>query len=337
MTTPTLPLPRLDRRAFTLVEMLVVVAIIGVLISLVLPAIQAGREAARRAACSSNLRQIGLAISTFESTKGYYPPTYFGTGEWSVLALITPFVEQNALFDAADFNKPYDQITINGKQFAAHRVPIFQCPSEVRPELRKSGARQFYPNNYGVNMGTWLVWDPAALGGKGVIGDGVFGPKHGTEARRIGDGLSNTLCAAEVKTYNSYYRNAGTPSPVTIPNAPAEICPLMSGEFKDTGHTEWTDGRVHHVGFTTVFAPNTNVQCSGKINLDYNSWQELKAPNPSNHKTYAAITSRSHHPGQVQVVMMESSVRAISNDVDLATWRALSTRNGKDTSTPAGF
>jgi len=329
--------PRRFRPAFTLVEMLVVVAIIGVLIALLLPAIQSAREAARRAACSSNLRQIGLAMANFESSKGYFPPTYFGTGEWSVLALITPFVEQTTLFDAADFKKPYDQITINGKQFAAHRVPIFQCPSEPRPELRISGLRQFYPNSYGVNMGTWLVWDPAANGGKGTLGDGVFGPLHGTPAQWIGDGLSNTLCAAEVKTYNNYYRNAGTPSPETIPNTPTDICPLMTGEFKDTGHTEWTDGRVHHIGFTTVFTPNTDVQCNGKTNLDYNSWQELKAPNPSNNKTYAAITSRSHHPGQVQVVMMETSVRAVSDDVDLATWRALSTRNGKDSSTLAGF
>ena len=85
------------RAAFTLVEMLVVVAIIGVLIALLLPAIQSAREAARRAACSSNLRQLGMAMQNFESSKGYYPPSYYGTGEWSVLTLLTPYIEQDAL------------------------------------------------------------------------------------------------------------------------------------------------------------------------------------------------------------------------------------------------
>jgi len=324
-----------SRSAFTLIEMLVVVAIIGVLIALLLPAIQSAREAARRAACSSNLRQLGIAMQNFESSKGYYPPSYYGTGEWSVLTLLTPYIEQDALFEKMDFNKPYDQIFVNGKQLSAIRIPGYQCPSEVRSEIRINGTRSFIPNNYAVNMGTWLVWDPAADGGKGAGGEGVFAPLRGMQANRIGDGLSNTLCAAEVKTYNNYYRNAGTPSPETIPTLPNEICPLATGEFKDTGHTEWTDGRVHHIGFTTVFAPNTDVRCNGKTNLDYNAWQEQKQPNPSNHKTYAAITSRSHHPGLVQVVMMEASVRSISNDIDLATWRALSTRNGKDTATIA--
>lgn len=322
--------------AFTLVEMLVVVAIIGVLIALLLPAIQSAREAARRAACSSNLRQLGQAMQNFESARGHFPPSYYGSGEWSVLTLITPYLEQDALFEKMDFNKPYDQILVNGKQISAIRIPVYQCPSELRSQIRINGARSFIPNNYGVNMGTWLVWDPAANGGKGAGGDGVFAPLFGMQAQRIGDGLSNTLCAAEVKTYTNYYRNAGTPSPETIPNSPADICPLATGEFKDTGHTEWTDGRVHHIGFTTVFAPNTNVQCNGKTNVDYNSWQERKVPNPSNHKTYAAITARSHHPGLVQVVMMEASVRTISNDIDLPTWRALSTHNGKDTATLSG-
>jgi hypothetical protein len=317
--------------------MLVVIAVIGVLIALLLPAIQAARESARRSTCASNLRQVGLAIQNFENGRGYFPPSYFGTGDWSVLALITPYLEQNALFEKMDFNKPYDQIFVNGKQLSAHRVPIYQCPSEVRPQLRINGSRSFVPNNYGVNMGTWLVWDPAANNGKGAGGDGVFAPLRGTNANLIGDGLSNTLCAAEVRTYTNYYRNSGTPNPVTIPATPADLCVLATGEFKDTGHTEWTDGRVHHIGFTTVFAPNTNVQCNGKTNVDYNSWQERKVPNPSNHKSYAAITARSHHPGLVQTVMMEGSVHPVMNDIDLNVWRALSTRNGGESAALPSF
>ena len=311
-------------------EMLVIIAIIGVLIALLLPAIQAARESARRGSCASNLRQIGLAMQTFENSRGYFPPSYYGAGEWSVLTLITPYLEQDALFEKMDFNKPYDQILVNGKQISAHRVPVYQCPSEVRPQLRVNGARSFIPNNYAVNMGTWLVWDPAANGGLGAGGEGVFAPLRGLPAVQVGDGLNNTLCAAEVKTYTNYYRNSGTPSPATIPATAADICPLATGEFKDTAHTEWTDGRVHHIGFTTVFAPNTNVACNGKTNVDYNSWQEQKVPNPSNHKTYAAVTARSHHPGLVQTVMLGTSVHPVSDDIDLTVWQGLSTRNGKE-------
>jgi prepilin-type N-terminal cleavage/methylation domain-containing protein len=320
------------RRGFTLIEMLVVIAIISVLIALLLPAIQAAREAARRTACSSNLRQIGMAIQNFESGKGHFPPARYGAGGWSILALITPYLEQDALYEKMDFSQPYGAISINGKPLSAHRVPVYQCPSELQTQLRVDGANQYIPNNYAVNAGTWLVWDPAANGGKGQGGEGVFYPVHGTTVQQIGDGLSNTLCAAEVKTYTPYYRNSGPPTPDTIPTAPADICALGTAEFKTSGHTEWTDGRVHHAGFTTVFTPNTDVPCNGQKFVDFNTWQEGKTPNPGNSKTYAAVTARSHHPGLVQVIMMEGSGRSVSNDIDLATWRALSTRNGKDSS-----
>jgi len=313
--------------------MLVVVAIIGVLIALLLPAIQTAREAARRAACSSNLRQIGVAMQNFETSLGYFPPSRFGSGGWSAQALITPYLEQDALFEKMDFNQSYSTISINGKPLSGHRVPVYLCPSEIQTQVRIDGSNQYVPINYAINQGTWLVWDPAANGGKGAGGDGVFHPVHSTTAQQIGDGLSNTICAAEVKTYSPYYRNSGTPSPETIPLAAAEICTLGTAEFKaNSGHTEWTDGRVHQTGYTAVFAPNTDVPCNGFKTVDFNSWQEGKSPNPSNHKSYAAVTARSHHPGMVQVVMMEASVRSISSDIELTTWRALATRNSKDSS-----
>ena len=96
----------------------------------------------------------------------------------------------------------------------------------------------------------------------------------------------------------------------------------------NTGHTEWPDGRVHHTGFTTALAPNTKVVANvGGINYDadFNSRQEGSS---ATLPTRAAITSRSFHPGIVNVAMMDGSVRSIRDSIALTTWRAMGTRNG---------
>jgi prepilin-type processing-associated H-X9-DG protein len=97
----------------------------------------------------------------------------------------------------------------------------------------------------------------------------------------------------------------------------------------NTGHTEWPDGRVHHSGFTTVFTPNTRVPYADggrDYDIDYNSRQE---GSNATQKTYAAITARSHHSGGlVNVLLMDGSVRSVTRNIDLTTWRALGTRSG---------
>ena len=118
-----------------------------------------------------------------------------------------------------------------------------------------------------------------------------------------------------------------TAVPQTPPDAEAAIA--SGADFKTTGHTEWPDGRVHHHGVTTTMPPNTATSCSDGTVIyrfcDFNSWQEGKngvGGSPS----YAIITSRSHHSGIVQTALMDGSVRAISENVDLAIWRGLGTR-----------
>jgi len=97
---------------------------------------------------------------------------------------------------------------------------------------------------------------------------------------------------------------------------------------KNTGHTEWCDGRVHHEGITTTLTPNTFVAYDDAgtiLDVDYNSWQEGRL---GGGPTYAAITSRSHHTGGVHTALADGSVRFVSENIDLFLWRGLGTRAG---------
>jgi prepilin-type N-terminal cleavage/methylation domain-containing protein/prepilin-type processing-associated H-X9-DG protein len=324
-------------RGFTLVELLVVIAIIGVLVALLLPAVQAAREAARRISCVNNVKQIGVAMHNFADTNKRFPPSIVtinpdgtSSGHWSSLARILPFLEEANLEEAIDYSKSYKDVLIGDELISTFRVASYLCPSEPRDEMRfnSKGEPEHYPLNYGVNLGEWFVLNPNT-GGEGV-GNGAFRPNHGTRSSSISDGLSNTLMVAEVKAYTPYFRDGGG-APPTIPADPADICSLGTGGFRpDSGHTEWPDGRVHQTGFTAVFAPNTRVICDQggvRYDVDWTSYREGKS---DTEPTFAAVTSRSHHPGAVNTAMMDGSVQTISEDIDLTVWRALSTRNGNE-------
>ena len=196
------------RRGFTLVELLVVIAIIGVLVAMLLPAVQAAREAARRMSCSNNLRQIGLAMHNYESAQRVFPPQIMvGKNQyrWSALARALYYLEQTGLADRIDFDQDYHLIDINGQVYAdknaalASGVPLLKsarvdtliCPSEQRDEVRldsSTGNARDYLTNYGVNCGVWKVFDPKDLSG----GSGAFFPGSGLETRHFTDGMSNT-------------------------------------------------------------------------------------------------------------------------------------------------
>ncbi len=336
--------PRQQRdcvRGFTLVEVLVVIAIIGMLVGLLLPAVHQAREAARRAQCLSNLRQVGLALHNYAGANTSFPPSFcirlgsaLGTnnGSWSIHGRILPYIEQNNAYQRVRLDVPWDAQVATG--VPTMRTPIYVCPSEVNNRVRvdASGNPYTYPHTYGFNFGTWLVYDPAT----GQRGDGVFFVNGAIGPADITDGLSNTAAAAEVKAFTSYFRNTRDPGP-TPPASPADLAALASAaDFKlgpntnqNTGHTEWADGRVHHSGFTTVFAPNTFVKyvhTDGRTyDVDYNSQQEGRS---ATQRTYAAVTSRSYHPGVISTLNMDGSSRSVSNAIELAVWRALGTRAG---------
>ncbi len=327
-----------SRRAFTLVELLVVIAIIGVLVAILLPAVQAAREAARRSSCSNNLKQMGLAVQNFEGTYKVFPsslkpviPNASGQYDgWSAQGQILPYLEQGSLYSGINFDLTYNGQTImvsGGPQaISSVRVATYQCPSEVnnRVRLNSSGIPEHYPLTYGVNLGTWFVFNPQNKQG----GRGAFVPYHQQALSSIIDGLSNTICFGEVKAYNAYYRNAANPDLNQPMPVPAAVCSL-GGEFKtNSGHTEWVDGRAHQSGFTTTYTPNTKVICNvGGIDydVDWNNQQEGKSTTVP---TFATVPSRSYHPGGVMTVFMDGSVHFIPQTIDLAVWQALSTRDG---------
>jgi prepilin-type N-terminal cleavage/methylation domain-containing protein len=325
-------------RAFTLVELLVVIAIIGILVALLLPAIQAAREAARRSQCQNNLKQLGLAVLNYESSRKRLPPSVkisisTNTGDnnaaWGVHGHILDYMEEQSVRGLVDINKAWDnQTAIYGL-----RIASFSCPSDsLAAEVRDPGGGKvlIYSTTYGFNQGTWFVYDPVT----GAGGDGAFYPDSFLRLAKFTDGTSKTLLAAEVKAWTHYTRNGG-PVATTIPNtADAAASIVASGsEYKNTGHTEWPDGRVHHTGFTATMTPNTFVKYikgGETLDADFNSWQEGKG-GTTGQPTYAIVTSRSYHPGVVQGTLVDGSVRAVADDIDLATWRAMATRAGGET------
>jgi type II secretory pathway pseudopilin PulG len=317
-----------------LVELLVVIAIIGILIALLLPALQTAREAARRMNCMNNVKQICLAVHTYESSNRAFPPAFCWNhvdgnkgGNWSTQARLLPYLEQNSIYKLADFNNAYD-----GTQVARSRIATYLCPSEPNDVQRlDNGNAVHYPLNYGMNMGVWLVYDPA----KKRAGQGVFIVNSKLGGKSIKDGASNTLCLAEVKAFTPYFRNAGTAS-ATPPTDPTTVAALggeakLGGELqKNTGHTEWVDGRAHQTGFTATFTPNTKAphMASGlEFDVDWTNQREGASQTTA---TYAAITARSAHGGGVNAGLMDGSGRFVADAVNLPVWQGMATRDGRE-------
>jgi len=324
------------RTGFTLVELLVVIAIIGVMVGLLLPAVQAAREAARRMSCQNNLKQLGLSLHNYESVHKMFPPSSVTLGTaasqpWSGQSFLLPYLEGGSTYNLIDFSIGYhaagnrNLFPPNG--IAATRVSVLMCPSDPNDRERlntTTNLPEHYPLNYTLNVGRYLVFNPSNQ----ADGGAAFAPNGKIRPSSFIDGLTNTMGFAEVKAFTPRFHDAVLPT--TEPVRPQDVSASVSGGAwsESNGHTEWVCGRAIHTGFTTTFTPNTvvpHVVGSQTFDIDVSSSREGRNVTDI---TYAVITTRSFHPGIVGTGLMDGSVRSISESIDLNIYRSLGTRAG---------
>jgi prepilin-type N-terminal cleavage/methylation domain-containing protein/prepilin-type processing-associated H-X9-DG protein len=327
-----------DRRGFTLIELLVVIAIIAVLIGLLLPAVQSAREAARRMQCTNNLKQIGLALHNYENSNGAWPPCYlevFATttstksyykSEWSVIARISPFLELGTAYNAINFDQTYDDP--QNTTVSSITIPALLCPSDPLSGPMDDGhGRNEGTMSYGNLEGDWYVWWLA-----GPQNRSAFSPNFSRRLAQFTDGLSNTMVFAETQIDHHQLRkcnsNAGM-TPFTFPDPSQSVALIQSMappacSESAQAHQKWGNGKVFFNGVTTALTPNTKVLLPG----DPNSYDLVTHDENQGGATFAALTADSYHPGGVNCLMGDGSVRYVKDAVNGQAWRALGTIAG---------
>ena len=300
-------------RGFTLVELLVVIAIIGILVALLLPAIQAAREAARRSQCVNNLKQLGLAMHNYHDTHKCLP---YG---WRVEASgtthrrdcwyhrILPFVEQGPYYDEyeADTTEYVHQI---GFALAGRAVPGFMCPSDPSgPAVGGGGGNNGFQGNYAVcgGGGTGAGVTSGEMNTVRTENGGMFGTSNPGLPRTFAaalDGLANTLMASEGIIRGS-----------------------VGGAWGELGGY-WGGAPHGSFAFSSAEPPNTTfpdrVYSCKTTTWPYAPCENGNADGLSGRYCFA----RSYHPGGVNVVLCDGAVRFVTNSINRQTFRNLGNR-----------
>ncbi len=324
-------------RGFTLVELLVVIAIIGVMVAILLPAIQAAREAARRTACTNNLKQIGIAAHNFHAARNAFPMgseakewaampanawTFY---RWSSLAHLTPFLEETNAYNALDLSVPLYGPTSAGLDVTAVNargvkltVGLFLCPSDRGQTV----SVKFGPTNYAANAGT------GGDGGSPIQTDGVFFVNSHIRLSHIVDGSSHTALFSESLL--------GNPDGSPLQRDPqADYKFALSAPLTETGCANsaqwnvsngrgfaWVNGEMRCALYNHYQLPNSpNFDCMGVTFLG--GVQKVFTP-------YGWRAARSRHGGGVNLLLADGSTRFIEDGIDPPLWRALATRNGNE-------
>lgn len=294
-------------RGFTLVELLVVIAIIGVLIALLLPAVQQAREAARRMQCSNNLKQIGLALHNYHDTYGAFPsgtiiptnppanPSWASSGPagWVWSSLILPFIEQPALHDQLGVTE--GDWAFNQYQAAQTTLNAFRCPSDIGPDLndrswwdnRTDDSHQIAYSSYKAINTHGYPQVSATGSGSYKKATGAFYVNSGTSFRDITDGTSNTLAVSESAYRPIYSRSGGV---------------WAASVDSDTGNPR--DALMDNV-------------MGGSVKINQVEFADDTYNIPGWAKMYMVMTApNSYHPGGVLAVKFDGSVKFLSETID---------------------
>ena len=340
-------------RGFTLVELLVVIAIIGVLVALMLPAIQSARESARRTQCLNNLKQLGVALQNYASAEKQFPPgllakTYADQPShpqnfyrWSSLAHLLPYMENQSVHDLLDLSLPLYMpgagypIAERNKAGIAQVLPEFLCASDMGQPVKS----QWGPTNYVACAGS------GAGGGTPFDTDGVFYVNSATTFANLVDGSSHTVAMSEsllgedtqmdsnsgfvaVTPERSYKFTLGF---TAVPNLTDSRCNgtqsynSTMGNGNDPRGFAWCSGEYRCASYNHYYTPNSSMfDCITSVTVD---------PTLPPQRLYSAFgwrAARSAHPGGVNAMYADGSTRLVRDDIDILVWRALSTREAGD-------
>ena len=310
--------PPRKSRGFTLIELLVVIAIIGVLIALLLPAVQMAREAARRASCTNNLKQIGLALTNYADVHRAYPFGWDRHGAaWT--AMILPYMDQEPLYLTINFTETgpansgnWDSGSPNQKACETV-IGTFRCPSmSILEHMDYNGIAARVPTSYRGNGGSTAASDDPSTLVPGYTDafdgpqnhNGMFDSCSSIRPRDVSDGLSKTFIVCESPTDPDFTKDGQGMDFWYIGSPQIDPCNCET----NVSSTEYTE----FVGSTVV---GMNVR-----------WLL-----PDTHGTLMEMSFGSYHPQGANFVMADGSVQFISENINLRVYQSLSTRDGKET------
>jgi prepilin-type N-terminal cleavage/methylation domain-containing protein/prepilin-type processing-associated H-X9-DG protein len=320
----------MKRQGFTLVELLVVIAIIGILIALLLPAVQAAREAARRMQCSNNLHQLGIALHSYHDARGVFPMNRTGktAQNWSALAMISPYVEQANMYNRFNFSGyPYTTTIGTGTKYDAGTnqevsktvVNVFLCPSDPGGVISTDGLA---PTNYLFNVGSGRVNNGSiSVSTTGLTPDGIAYQASAIRMADVIDGTSNTIAIGEstkgvggnLAPFAGDVKRQHIRSSAFFPSCNAGPSDnVWYGDRCD----KWVSGSYPYAAMTFFYPPNsTRADC-----LNGNATSALMGP-------------RSYHPGGANTLFCDGHVAILANTLDQSIMQALATRAGGEVTT----